>query len=208
MKVIAVLSEKGGAGKTTLATNLARALQRRDGSRVCVLDTDPQGTSQRWSAAQSDVDMPIATGLEAKALRRALPSLAGAFDYAIIDGAPRLDQVDAIEAADVVLIPVQPSAADVWAAEGLSRLVTRYARSGRPRGAFVVSRQIQHTALARDVETALSDLDLPVFAHRTSQRVAYAEALSAGVSVYELTDSKAAAEIDGITRETLEFLHG
>ena len=208
MKVIAVLSEKGGAGKTTLATNLARALQQRGGSRVCVLDTDPQGTSQRWSAAQSDVDMPIATGLEARALRRALPNLASAFDYVVIDGAPRLDQVDAIEAADVVLIPVQPSAADVWAAEGLSRLVVRYGRSGSPKGAFVVTRQIQHTALARDVETALADLELAVLRGRTSQRVAYAEALSAGLSVYEMNDAKAAAEIDTITDETLSLIHG
>ena len=206
MKVIAVLSEKGGAGKTTLATSLARARQLRGEHRVCVLDTDPQGTSQRWYAAQSDIDMPVATGLEARALRRALPNLAAAFDYVVVDGAPRLDQVDAIEAADVVLIPVQPSAADVWAAEGLSRLVLRYGRSGSPKGAFVVSRQIQNTALARDVESALADLDLPIFTHRTSQRVAYAEALSAGVSVYETGDAKAVAEIDGLLHETLALL--
>ena len=112
--------------------------------------------------------------------------------------------VSAVKAADVVLIPVQPSAADLWAASDLVDILVarRSVTDGRPHAAFVVSRQIPGTRLASGIQEVLDGYGLPVLAARTSQRVAYAEALAAGLSVIDHEpDGKAADEIRAVLDE-------
>jgi len=213
MHIIAVLNQKGGSGKTTIATNLARGLQLRDW-RVCMVDADPQGTASEW-AARHDETPPVYAANE-PALHKNIPALGDAFDACIIDGAPRMEAMatSAIKAAHLVLIPVQPSAADIWAAEDIIDLIaarrsvtaTESDPQGRPRAAFVVSRQVVGSNLAGTVEGALSAQDIPVLSARTSQRVAYAEALGVGRSVLDIGASKAAAEVQALTDEVLQHL--
>ena len=207
MHVIAVLNQKGGSGKTTITLNLATALQSR-GHRVAIVDADSsQGTVSEW--ASRDDQTPTVLAAHEPTLQKNIPALADAFDFVVIDGAPHVEDMarSAIIAADLVLIPVRPSAADIWSAEDIVDLIqARREVTGSPKGAFVVSQQVLRSNLASSVNEALSSFDEPVLEARTSQRVAYAEALGAGLSVLGLSDSKAAQEIEELTDEVLTHL--
>jgi chromosome partitioning protein len=206
--VIAVLNQKGGSGKTTIATNLARALQQA--GRVAIVDADPQGTASEWAARQDDTP-PVYASKE-PTIHKDVPALDGSFDIVVIDGAPRLEAMatSAIKAADLVLIPVQPSAADIWAAEDIIDLIRarQDVTDGSPRAAFVVSRQVVGSNLADTVQAALEAFDVPVLQARTSQRVAYAEALGAGLSVLDVNAAKAEEEVQQLAKEALTYING
>ncbi len=211
--VIAVLNSKGGSGKSTVSTNLAGALQL-DGHSVIIADSDPQGTARDWRRVQDDdSSLPGVVGIDRPTLEKDTREIAHAFDFIVIDGAAKLQDmiVSAIKAADVVLIPVQPSAADIWAvSEMIDVIQTRQQiTDGRPRACFVINRAIVGTNIAGDVDDALSAYKTPVLSARTHQRVAYTEALAEGSTVvHSNPSSKAAAEIDAIKNELLDFIHG
>ena len=108
-QVIAVLNQKGGSGKTTIAINLAHALQRQ-GNDVLIVDADPQGTARDWSESRTTGICPV-IGLDRESLARDLPAVARSYDRVVIDGPPQLAGISAaaVKVADAVLIPVQPS---------------------------------------------------------------------------------------------------
>ncbi len=122
MHVIAVLNQKGGSGKTTIATHIARALQL-EGVDILLVDSDPQGSARDWAAAHDEQPVPV-VGIDRPIIDKSLKSI-GRKDYIVIDGAPQIEAlaVSAIKAADFVLIPVQPSPYDVWATSDLVDLV-------------------------------------------------------------------------------------
>lgn len=214
--IIAVLNQKGGAGKTTLATNLACSATRQ-GRRVLLADSDPQGTARNWrDAGPENGPFPAVVGADTEKLGDALSEIAPAFDLVVIDGPPGVGQegpgaltVAALKAADLVLLPVRPSAADIWATSDLAELVvTRRDAVGRPDGAFVVTQADARTNLAAEIEGALSGYELPTLGARLGDRVAYPEALGAGLSVMDLEPSgKAAQEIDALTSELANRFH-
>ena len=202
--IIAVMSQKGGAGKTTLALNLAAAMAER-GRRVLVVDADPQQTAQDWAAVRESPPPFQVMGLAKPVLHRDLPPIAADYDHVIIDGAPRNYEVarSAILAADIVLIPVQPSGADFWASRETVRLVQE-ARTFKEtqKSAFVVSRKIGRTVLGREIADALAGFELPIMTAGTTQRIVYAQTLTAGSTVIESEPKGAAAEeIRAILRE-------
>jgi chromosome partitioning protein len=198
------MNQKGGAGKTTLALNLAAAMADR-GERVLLIDADPQQTAQDWAAVRSSPPPFQVMGLAKPVLHRDLPPIAADYAHVIIDGAPRNYEVarSAILAADLVLIPVQPSGADFWASRETVKLVQE-ARAFKEtqKSAFVVSRKIGRTVLGRDITDALAEFQLPIMRAGTTQRVAYAETLTAGSTVIESQPRSAAAvEIRAILAE-------
>ena len=206
MAIIAFLSQKGGAGKTTLATCIARQLQL-DGVDVILVDADPQGSARDWRAA-TERDTVLVVGLDRPTLEKDVKALVGGNGnkWIIIDGAPRNEAmtVSAIKAADLVLIPVQPSPYDVWAAEDLVSLIkTRQElTNGKPKAAFVISRAIKRTELGRDVHKALSEMDLPVFDAFTTQRQIYPKAAADGLTPADVeVEGEAAKEIRAIIKE-------
>lgn len=205
MRVIAVLNQKGGSGKSTLATNLAVSLQRR-GRRVALVDADPQKTASEWASRGEDTPP---TYEATRQLQKNIPALEESFDLVILDGAPRMTELatEAVKTADLVLIPVQPSGADLWAAEDiLDTVKARQKVAGGPHAAFVVSRAVTRTNLADSIEGALDHYDADVLNARTGHRVAYAEALGSGESVLDF-GGKAATEIEKITDEVLDLLN-
>ena len=208
--VIAILNPKGGTGKTTLATNLSRSLQAW--GDVLLLDLDPQQSAQEW-AERNPADYPGVLGVQPENLLRTIPKVKDRFGTIVIDGAAIMGQrslTDAIKAADFILIPVQPSGLDIWGSSDLVELIkTRQGiTDGQPKASFVVSRQIQGTRFAADIQTRLEQMEMPVFASRLTQRIDFTEAATAGLSVLDYRPrGKAAEEIKAITNELRRFIN-
>lgn len=195
MKVLSFLSQKGGSGKTTLATNLAWALHH-EGRDVTLVDTDPQGSAAQWGL-QADNGPPVWTATKAT-LQDQIPTLEESFEVVVVDGKGAIEPIttSAVKASDLALIPVQPSAVDIWAQEGLVEIIKRHREvKGRPEAYFVINRAKVGTVLASTAEEACESLGLPVLDARLHDRVAYAEALGAGSSVLQDSGSKAAGEV-------------
>lgn len=210
MKIIGILHGKGGVGKSTIAINMARTLQLR-GREVVIIDCDAQGTAQSWKASRSDgTDLPAVFGVDkASALESDVWRLSDSFDIAVIDGGAHLDKMHAaiIKASDLVLIPVQPSPADIWPAEQIVDLIKqRQNVTGKPDAAFVVSRRKVGSRLGKGVKDVLRRFELPVW-EGTCDRVAYPQAMGQGRSVVEMSDEKAAGEIESITENAIHTLN-
>lgn len=204
MKIIAVLNQKGGSGKTTIATHLARALQL-DGADVLLIDSDPQGSARDWSAAREDQPLTV-VGIDRPTIDRDIKNVARKVDFVVIDGAPQAADlaVSAIKAADLVLIPVQPSPYDIWATADLVDLVKQRIEvtDGKLQAAFVVSRAIKGTRIGGEVTTALADYGLPILESRITQRVSYPVTAVTGMTVLEMeSDGDAAAEVRQLANE-------
>ena len=193
--IIGVLNQKGGVGKTTISVNLAHAFALT-GHRVLLVDADPQGSALAWSSVRAEDPLFPVVGMPKPTLHKDLPAVAVDYAHVVIDGAPRVNELAraAIMASDFILIPVQPSPYDVWAADEIVRLVHE-ARIFKPVlfAAFAINRKIVNTAIGRDVETALAAYDLPVLNGALCQRVIFAESAAQGRTVLEVDPTGIAA---------------
>ena len=207
MKVISVLNQKGGSGKTTIATHLARAIQLK-GFSVLLVDSDPQGSSRDWAAVNEENPVPV-VGIDRPTIERDLKRIAEK-DYVIIDGAPQAADlaISAIKASDIIIIPVQPSPYDIWATSDLVDLVKQRIEmtDGKLKAAFVVSRTIKGTKIGKEISVALSDYGLPVLETSITQRVIYPTSASMGSSVLdEEPAGEASKEINNLINEILSI---
>ncbi len=207
---IGFLNQKGGVGKTTLAVHVADALARQSRS-VLLVDADPQGSSLDWAASRQGEPLFPVAGLPKASIHKELPALAKSYDTVIIDGPPRVYDVarSAIMASDLVLIPVQPSPYDVWAAKEIVDLIQE-ALVFKPtlKAAFVINRKIAKTALGRDVADALAEYPIPVLQTAICQRVALAESAAQGQTVFETApDNPATQELVSLVNEIMEFMN-
>jgi len=211
-KVIALLNQKGGAGKTTLATHLAGELAMA-GNRVKLLDADPQGSALDWAQRRlqnSQERLYGVFGLARDSLHQEAPQIALEADYVVIDGPPRVAALarSALLAADLVLIPVQPSAYDVWASHEMVALIAE-ARVFRPqlRAAFVINRRVVGTVIGREARAALADQPFAALEAEVSQRIVLADSVAAGRLACEAAPRCAAArEIAALAQAVQEML--
>lgn len=208
MKVISVLNQKGGSGKTTIATHIATCLQQK-GNSVLLVDSDPQGSSRDWAAMRESGDLPV-IGIDRPTLERDLKSLAKK-DFVVIDGAPQTADlaISAIKVSNFILIPVQPSPYDIWATSDLVDLVKQRIEitDGKLKAVFVINRAIKGTKIGTEIRKALEEYDLPVLESVIFQRVSYPSSASMGKTVTELEPSSdGAKEIISLTNEILTFL--
>jgi chromosome partitioning protein len=206
--IIGVLNQKGGVGKTTLAVNVSATLAMR-GLRVLLVDADSQASSMAWSAAREAPPLFPVIGMAKPTLHRDMPEIAKDYDAVVIDGAPRVNDLGraAILASDTILIPVQPSPYDVWAASDTVQLI-REAQQFKPdlKAAFVINRKIVNTAIGRDVATALEHFDIPVLPTQLCQRVLYAESAGQGLGVAEVApNSEAARELAALVLSAIRI---
>jgi chromosome partitioning protein len=206
--VIAVLNPKGGSGKTTLSVNLARALHN-SGEKVLLVDSDRQGSARDWNeAGEGKGGFPV-VGLDRPTLDKDVPALGDSYGWVLIDGAAKLEKMiaSAVKAADLVLIPVQPSPLDIWACDSLVEMIQarQLVTDGIPSAAFVVSRAKKGTVLARDVADAISEYGFPILHGAVHDRTVFAKSMIDGSTVYdEDPEGNAAFEINHLLKQIVE----
>lgn len=208
MTVIAVLNQKGGAGKTTIATHLAMGLHLA-GFTVTFIDTDPQGNARDWAAIREHHPFPV-IGIDRPTVDKDIRALAPA-DFYVIDGASQVSDlmVSAIKAADFVLIPVQPSPLDIWASVDAVELVKTRVEimDGKLRAALVVSRADPRTTLSREVVGQLEKFGLPILATQIFQRVIYPGSAVSGQTAMEVDpEHKGSKEMTALMDEVLDLM--
>lgn len=201
--VVALAQQKGGAGKSTVAANLAAALAGA-GHRVALLDTDPQASLRRWHeerVKQGGKAQPLAFDASAGwRVSAALDRLGRAADFVILDTPPHAETEAklAIRAADLVLMPLQPSPADFWACEATLRL----AQEERRRVAAVLNRAPAQGKMKANIIAALGQKGVPVLEQAIGNRVQFANAFLDGLAVTEAAPrSPAAAEMRAVAAE-------
>lgn len=207
--IFGVLNQKGGVGKTTLSVNLAAYLAKA-GARVLLIDADPQGSALDWAAAREGDPLFSVVGFPRPSIHKEIAHIGTGYDHIVIDGPPRVTDLarSAIMASDIVVIPVQPSPYDIWAAEEVVKLVDE-ARVYKEniKTAFVINRKITNTAIGRDVRDALAAYSIHVLQASVTQRVVFAEAAAHGQAVFEIEKSGiAAAEIEAVAIELMEYV--
>ena len=192
---IAIVSQKGGSGKTTLAVHLAtRAAQAKKESLV--IDLDPQATAAAWSDWRGDFLPVVVTTPPARLGRTISSAEKQGVDFIVIDTPPHADAAarEAIKAADMVLIPTKPRAFDLAALEPIADLV-----SFAKKPAFVVLNAVPSgaTKLAKEAREAAKEMGLDVCPVELGDRAAFHRSSAKGETAGEIDpDGKAAKEIE------------
>jgi chromosome partitioning protein len=205
---VALVSPKGGVGKTTLATSIAWELQTR-GSSVLIVDADRLGSSRIAGevATERGLCAPSIVALGRDMYRPdQLPRLAQGFDHVVIDTAGELGDVPAaaLMVADIALVPISQSGIEVWGNTGMLQLIDQAKAVNRAlMGALVFVRKLPNTALGRRARAQLErQTSLPILATETTFRVAWQEAMMAGQGVAQYAPKdKAAAELRALVDE-------
>lgn len=213
-RIITVANQKGGAGKTTVAMQLGGTLGRQ-GHRVLIIDADPQGTAQRWATSADEQDpFPAAVvGLSAAGGKVHQEARKHAADYGflIIDCPPAVDSPvpqSALMISDLVLVPVVPSPADLWAAKGIQRLIENAQDFNESLQARLLLNMLQpQTSLGREAEELLEDFGLARTQTSFGLRQAYRHSQLYGNTVHALErQAKAVNEVDALAAEVIAIL--
>jgi chromosome partitioning protein len=203
-KVLTIAQQKGGAGKTTLAAQLGVAF-RMTGKRVALMDIDPQASLADWHRVRNEaganesqpLDMADVAGWRAST---EVGRLKRNYDLIIIDSPPHAETEAkvAVRAADLVLVPIQPSPMDVWATKPTMEL----ARTSKVPVLVVLNRVPPRGKIVDLMRARLVEDELPVARSTIGNRVAFAATMLEGRSVLETAPgSPAAAEIRELARE-------
>jgi len=194
-KTVAIVSQKGGSGKTTLAVHIAtRAAQAKFES--CVVDTDPQATAAAWSDWRGDFLPVVVTSPPARLGRTIQSAIKNGVEFVVIDTPPHADAAarEAIKAADIVLVPSKPRAFDLAALEPIADLV-----SFAKKPAYVVLNAVpaRATILAEDARQAASEMGLEICPVEFGDRAAFHRSSANGETASEVEpDGKASQEVD------------
>ena len=206
MPIIAVVGNKGGAGKTTLSVNLAAGISQK--SSIAVIDADPQGSSLQWRAIAGDnVHFPVYA--PTFSLKHQAESYAKKNDYVLIDCPPSVkapQTIAVLEFADIALIPVQPSPIDLWSSVHIEKAVIEAKEINPDLTALLVINQLEsRTTLSKLVREVLSEIALPVADTAIHRRAIYRNSAMEGKSVYNVgkRGADAVAELNLLIQEVI-----
>ena len=211
-RVIAVVNQKGGAGKSTLAMLLAGSLAER-GTRVLVADADPQNPAVRWATAGAGFPARVEdlSGREGK-LHKHLRKRLEDYDYIVIDSPPAASAPvigSALKLAHLALVPMVPSPPDIWASAHIRDAIQTAREKNPSLQARVVLSQVQmQTLMTREVLEMLPQFGIPLLSASLRQRTVYRECAALGGTVAELGSRArvATSEVDLLKRRVLAVL--
>jgi chromosome partitioning protein len=211
MKTIGVIQVKGGAGRSTVSTNLAGELSKL--GKTVLIDFDmPQGTAASWFAVRQQAGKAGSLIADTATNHRELVSKVEQYkdaDYIVLDGPPRIAELTRaiLVLADLCLIPVGASAAEIWATSDLLALIDEAKKVNPVKARMIWTRYRPHTRLAQDLsELATKELGLAALGTPLGMRVAYMEALGEGLTVAEMSDPSARIEARFLTEEVQSLL--
>lgn len=211
MKTIGVIQVKGGAGRSTVSTNLAGELSKV--GKTVLIDCDmPQGTSASWYALREQAGRAGNLVADTASSHRELVAKVQGYQdaaFVVLDGPPRIAELTraTLVLSDLCLIPVGASTAEIWATGDILALIEE-AKKVKPIDARMVwTRYRPHTKIAQQLsEQAKQELGLPAIGTTMGYRVAYTEALGEGLTVAEMTDPSAKAEGKFLAAEVQKIL--
>lgn len=215
MKVIGVMNQKGGTGKTTIAVNLADCLNQRS-RRVVLIDADyTQGSASDWAALNEGHYFDVVV-MKPDAIKNYIERNKTVYDYMVIDCPPRANREAAllITPCDLILMPVQPSPYDIWASTELCELVKErqeiVAGTNLPKvkAYFILSRAAKKARLVDEALLALRDINMPIFESGTTQYEAFKRCVAEGRTIFDAAEKNTAAiaQIKAITQEAIDIL--
>lgn len=193
--IITLAQQKGGSGKTTIAAHLAVAFAL-SGKAVAILDVDPQGSLGEWYERRerrlgdgAGLGFRTASGWGA---RREARNLARDHDVVVIDTPPKsdIDLRSAFEAANLVIVPIQPTPVDMWATDPTLAMI---AKEGAP-ALLVLNRVLPRALLTGEMAAAVAGLGHAVAKARLGNRVAFAASMGEGSTVLESAPASPAGE--------------
>ena len=216
-KTIGVIQVKGGAGRSTVSTNLAGELSKQ--GKTVLIDCDmPQGTSASWFAVRQQAEtkqgklfnanLTADTATNHRELVAKVEQHQDA-DYIVLDGPPRIAELTRVilVLADLCIVPVGASAAEIWATSDLLALIEEAKKVKPVMARMIWTRYRPHTRLAQDLsEMAAKELGLVALSTSLGLRVAYMEALGEGLTVAEMSEPSAKAEVRQLTEEIQKLL--
>jgi len=208
MPVIALVGNKGGAGKTTLTVNLSVGLERF--GRVAILDTDPQGSSAQWRIIADDDKLPPVISAT-EDLISTVRDLEQENDFVVVDCPPSVQAPQTLailQVSDKALIPVQPSPFDLWASIHIENAVLKARDSNPDLQAMLVINQLEpRTTLSQLMREALAEIEVPVADTAIRRRAVYRVSALEGRSVYGMgkRGAQAATELDQLIQEVTKI---
>jgi len=194
MHTIAIVSQKGGAGKTTLAIHLAAAAEA-SGRTALVIDTDPQATASQWAAWRNGAPPEVIDSAPPRIAAKAEAARAQGAQTIIIDTPPHADSAAtrAVEVADLVLIPCRPSAFDLVAIKTTVSLIKLL---GKPAWVVFTAGPAHVPRMYEEAAELIRGFGIEVCPHILPDRAVYRHASAAGKTVLEMEpDGRAALEI-------------
>lgn len=206
-KIIAVAQRKGGAGKTTLVAQLGVAWARQ-GLRIALLDVDPQGSLSAWAGVRQTSGRgpaPAIAAVQGWKLGVEIDRLRNAYDLLVIDTPPHAetDARVAVRAADLMVVPLQPSPMDLWATGATLDL----AKQEKRRPLLVLNRLPARSNMIAFSHDRIAREGLPLAAVALGNRTAYVASMAEGAGVAETEPGgPAAQEVDSLTAEIAKLV--
>jgi chromosome partitioning protein len=206
--IFTISQQKGGTGKTTLAAHLAVCWSQFGGKSVAILDIDPQGSLGEWLETREQVLGEEDTGLGFRTAsgwgaRREARAMARDYDIVIVDTPPKAETEvkPALEVADLVVVPVQPTPMDLWATEPILKL----AAGERTDALIVLNRVPARARLTEEMRAALGEFPADSAKSFLGNRIVYASSIGAGRTALETEPhGKAAEEVRALAAELLK----
>ena len=206
MPIIAIVGNKGGAGKTTLSVNLAAGISIQ--SSIAVIDADPQGSSLQWRAIAGDnVHFPVYA--PTFSLKQQAESYSSKNDFVLIDCPPSVkspQSISVLEFADIAIIPVQPSPMDLWATVHIEKAISEAKETNPELKALLVINQLEsRTTLSKLVREVLNEIALPVANTAIRRRAIYRNSALEGKSVFGVgkRGADAVEELNSLIQEVV-----